>query len=161
AMKANIDPLLPLAVIRQESAFNHKALSSANAIGLMQIVPNTGKLMYKLMKLDESTGEPFSRERLYDPEVNIAIGVAYLSRLLERYNGSMALALAAYNAGEPTVDRWVKKMDAPNQEEFIEMIPYSETRGYVKNVLRNLVLYRNIYSRDKVAAQPLVISSAL
>ncbi|MDH5637850.1 MAG: transglycosylase SLT domain-containing protein, partial [Nitrospinota bacterium] len=111
--------------------------------------------------LDENTGEPFSRERLYDPEVNIAIGVAYLSKLLERYDGSMALALAAYNAGEPTVDRWVKKLEAPNQEEFIEMIPYSETRGYVKNVLRNLALYRSIYSRNKIASEPMVARSVL
>ncbi|MDH5677094.1 MAG: transglycosylase SLT domain-containing protein [Nitrospinota bacterium] len=152
--KVNMDPLLPLAVIRQESAFNDKALSSANAMGLMQIVPNTGERMYQRMKLANQTGKPFSTELLFNPEVNIAIGVAYLSDLLERYNGSVTLALAAYNAGEPNVDRWVEKMEAPSQEEFIEMIPYSETRGYVKKVLRNLALYRTIYSRVKITEEP-------
>ncbi|MDH5478733.1 MAG: lytic transglycosylase domain-containing protein, partial [Nitrospinota bacterium] len=133
---------------------NDKALSSANAMGLMQIVPNTGERMYQRMKLANQTGKPFSTELLFNPEVNIAIGVAYLSDLLERYNGSVTLALAAYNAGEPNVDRWVEKMEAPSQEEFIEMIPYSETRGYVKKVLRNLALYRTIYSRVKITEEP-------
>ena len=153
AKRAGIDPLLALAVIRQESAFDEKALSPANAIGLMQIIPKTGQKMYKRTLMSKRLGVPFSRELLYDPEVNIALGIAYLSGLLKRYDGQVAPVLAAYNAGESAVDKWLKRFGQMPQEEFIEVIPYSETREYVKKVLRNLVIYRSIYSEMKAGAK--------
>jgi soluble lytic murein transglycosylase len=149
AAKANIDPLLPLAVIRQESSFNDRVVSKANAIGLMQLMPNTGEKMYNQMKLSGG-GAPFTREMLFNPRVNITLGVAHLSDLLAHYDGALAMALAAYNAGSPAVDLWRKRLGQAPEEEFIEMIPYTETRDYVKKVLRNLALYRSIYSRVEV-----------
>jgi len=86
-----------------------------------------------------------SRERLFEPEVNLTLGTQYLKDLLERYSNNWHKALAAYNAGETAVDRWEQEIVAADIEEFVERIPYAETRGYVKLVLRNHQIYKRLY----------------
>lgn len=142
----DISPFLALAIIRQESAFEPAALSPADARGLMQIMPATGRRVYENMGMTEKTGEPFAPRLLFDPDVNIPLGVAYFSGLLARYEGNLTLALAAYNAGETAADKWRERYGSLDDDELVEMIPYSETRDYVKKVKRNLALYRLIYT---------------
>ena len=86
-----------------------------------------------------------SRWDLYKPEINIRLGSKYFRYLLDKYDGRVYLALAAYNAGDHRVDRWLKEFGAVEEEEFIEMIPFSETRSYVKNIFRNYYYYRYYY----------------
>lgn len=143
-----IDPFLALAVIRQESAFDHKALSPANARGLMQLIPPTAKRVYQRLEMDKKTGVPFDLDALFDPKVNIALGVAHLAELISFYDGAPVPALAAYNAGRKAVNKWLKSGGGEPEDEFIENIPYSETSEYVKRVIRNWILYKRIYSRN-------------
>jgi soluble lytic murein transglycosylase len=142
ASDRNLDPYLVAALIRQESLFDPMATSPANAQGLMQILPSTG-LRYMT---SEQQGDPRKRG-FYEPSTNIQIGVAYLQGLLQRYGGDLTRVLAAYNAGEKAVAKW--ETDFPNAppEVFAENITYSETRLYVKLVLRNYAIYKRIYGR--------------
>jgi soluble lytic murein transglycosylase-like protein len=129
AKKHSLDPALILGVIRQESAFKEEARSSANARGLMQLLPTTGR------RLAREAGVPrFSTPKLFRPETNITLGARYLAALLRQF-GREELALAAYNAGENRVDRWLQEMGNVDMAEFVERIPFSETRSYVKQVL--------------------------
>ncbi|MGK7344601.1 MAG: transglycosylase SLT domain-containing protein [Candidatus Nitrospinota bacterium M3_3B_026] len=150
-----VSPFLALAIIRQESAFEPAALSPADARGLMQIIPATGRRVYENTGMPEKTGKPFAPRLLFNPNVNIPLGVAYFSGLLARYEGNLTLALAAYNAGESAADKWRERYGNLDDDELVEMIPYSETRDYVKKVKRNLALYRLIYTggvdREKTA----------
>ena len=140
AKEYDIDPFLVLAIIRQESSFNPASISPANARGLMQIMPSTGKKLSRALNV-----ENFSTERLHEPEMNIRLGTYYLSHLLEANGGDIVPAVASYNAGKNTVNTWFKRFPYNNVEEFIEKIPYPETRGYVKKVLRNYGVYRSMY----------------
>jgi peptidoglycan lytic transglycosylase len=143
-----IDPLLVAALIRQESLFDSEARSSANAIGLMQILPVTGE------RLAVESGSPvFSAEQLYNPARNISLGTAYLQTLGERYGGNQPRILAAYNAGEAAVDKWQRRYPGVDDDEFVESISYRETRGYVKRVLQNRRLYGALYG-DSPTANP-------
>lgn len=135
-----IDEMLLLALIREETMFQADAVSSARANGLMQLLLGTAKQMAR--------GEGIkvrSRWDLYKPEINIRLGSKYFRYLLDKYDGRVYLALAAYNAGDHRVDRWLKEFGAVEEEEFIEMIPFSETRSYVKNIFRNYYYYRYYY----------------
>ncbi|MGB9735189.1 MAG: transglycosylase SLT domain-containing protein [bacterium] len=138
--KYGIDPLILYALILQESKFNPDAISNAGALGIMQIMPATAKRAAKNINL-----EPFSRELLFDPQINIGIGTWYFNNLMIRYKGNYVLSLAAYNAGEKAVDTWLKNSTDCNTDEFIEDIPFEETRHYIKNILSNLVAYAKIY----------------
>jgi soluble lytic murein transglycosylase len=144
AAERELDPYLVVALIRQESLFNPKALSPASAHGLMQILPSTAARMAR--QIGE---EPPAPERLFDSELNLRLGAHYLKELLQRYAGNPVRAIAAYNAGENAVDRWGKEISVDDDDEFIERIPYGETRLYVKLVLRNHRLYRKIYPEPK------------
>ena len=135
AARVKIDSNLVLAVIRQESAFNEKARSKANARGLMQILPSTGRKLAKQARITR-----YNAKKLYQAETNIALGTRYLASLLQQY-GKSELALAAYNAGDSRVDRWLKEWGNLDMAEFVEQIPFSETRAYVKQVLNNRVRY--------------------
>jgi soluble lytic murein transglycosylase len=137
AARNRLDPDLVLALIRQESAFAESARSPANARGLMQILPSTGRLLARQAGISR-----YSVARLYQADTNIALGTRHLSALLERYGGKVELALAAYNAGDNRVDRWLAEFGAVDMAEFVERIPFSETRGYVKQVLSNRAHYR-------------------
>ena len=90
-----------------------------------------------------------SNEKLFDPEVNLTLGMQYLKDLLQRYSNSWFKAIAAYNAGEAAVDRWEKEIITDDIEEFVERIPYLETRGYVKLVMRNHRIYKRLYEQKK------------
>jgi soluble lytic murein transglycosylase len=135
AAKAEMDPTLVLGLIRQESGFEEKAQSKANARGLMQILPATGG---KLARQAKMTG--YNTKNLFHAETNIVLGVRFLASLLRQY-GKAELALAAYNAGEHRVDRWLDEYGGRDMAEFVEHIPFSETRSYVKQVLGNKAHY--------------------
>jgi soluble lytic murein transglycosylase len=149
ASENSIDPLMILSVMRQESAFNKMIISSANAYGLMQLIPKTGERIYRM-----KWGDEFKTEILFEPEINIEMGTRYLSELLQKYNGNnslnsrqaIILALATYNAGPTAVKIWIEKFGGLPEDEFIEKITYPETRGYVKKVLRNYENYKRLYS---------------
>jgi len=136
----NLDPFLVLALMRQESAFNPNARSSANAVGLMQLIPPTARTVAR------SIGEPDPvPDDLKKPSLNIKLGVKYLNQLLETFQDNPIFALAAYNAGPHKVKQWIEIRSALKDLEFIESIPYNETRNYVKKVLRNYVIYKTLY----------------
>jgi soluble lytic murein transglycosylase-like protein len=140
AKQAQLDPLFLLGVIRQESAFNARAVSRSDARGLMQLLPSTGREVFQRLGMDA-----FRAELLFEPSLNVRIGAHYLGRLAEAHRGNLILALAAYNAGPARVKRWLQEMSTADWDEFIERLPLEETRGYVKNVLRNYGVYQRLY----------------
>jgi soluble lytic murein transglycosylase len=144
AQQRNLDPYLVLGLIRQESLFEPKARSPAFAVGLMQLLPSTAARVASRHGMRAP-----ATEKLFDPEVNLHIGTQYLKDLLQRYGNNWCKAIAAYNAGESAVDRWEKEIVTDDIEEFVERIPYYETRGYVKLVLRNHRIYRKLYEQSK------------
>jgi soluble lytic murein transglycosylase len=136
-----LDPFTVAGLIRQESEFNPRAVSPARAYGLTQIMPATGR---QLLKVSRSRFRPTV---LFDPELNLRLGTTYLKRQLHAYSGRWECALAAYNAGPSRVKEWLTWGDYRERAEFIENIPFSETRSYVTAVLRNADLYRRIYAK--------------
>lgn len=140
AVKRGIDPYLILALIRQESLFYPDAISPASALGLMQLLPSTAGREAASIGLSLS-----GPENLFDPDLNLTLGIHHLKRLFDLYPKSVAKVLAAYNAGRRPVNRWKKRLASMDEEEFIERIPYRETRFYVKLVLRNYWMYRELY----------------
>jgi soluble lytic murein transglycosylase len=130
-----VDPLLTLSVAKQESGFNPYARSPANARGLLQILPSTAEIY-----------EPRSKRYLYDIDTNVEVGGKILADLINRL-GRTEYALAAYNAGFNRVEDWKKRYDTDDGMLFIDLIPYSETRGYVANVLRNHYWYTSLYGK--------------
>ncbi|MGH7827516.1 MAG: tetratricopeptide repeat protein [Candidatus Binatia bacterium] len=142
AREQDLDPYLILALIRQESLFDTRARSSAAALGLMQLIPSTAVRIAKQIGL-----RPPGREELFEPEINLTLGTRYLKDLLHRYSNNWHKAIAAYNAGENAVDRWEREIETEDSEEFVERIPYFETRQYVKLVLRNHRIYKRIYDQ--------------
>jgi len=140
ANKYNLSPYLIASITRAESAFNPDAVSRTQAMGLMQVQPKTGKLLARKMGL---TG--FRKRQLATPKTNIAIGSFYLKKLLEEFDGNAIYAIASYNAGEEKVRKWAKKNGHLRPIEFINTIPYKETRTYVKRVLGYIEEYKRIY----------------
>lgn len=138
----DIEPALVNAVIRQESMFDPAAVSSAGARGLMQLMPATAR------QLARQTGEPYSAQRLTaDPGYNVALGSRYLADQVRSFEGSYILAVAAYNAGPGRSRQWVQDYGDPrtgqtDPVDWVEMIPFSETRNYVQRVMENLQVYR-------------------
>jgi soluble lytic murein transglycosylase len=139
-----VDPYLVLALIRQESLFNARARSPAAAFGLMQLIVPTAARVAKQIGLPAPNAE-----QLYEPELNLTLGTQYLKDLLDRYGNNWFKAIAAYNAGEAAVDRWEREIITDDIEEFVERIPYVETRGYVKLVLRNHRIYKRLYEPQR------------
>jgi soluble lytic murein transglycosylase len=136
-----LDRELVFALIREESFFRPDAVSPANANGLMQLLLETARQVAYSHRM-----KVFRRD-LFDPEINIRLGTEYLRNLLDKYNGKLPLALAAYNAGWERVDEWMNRFGTVKDDEFIEMIPFTETRNYVKNILRNYFYYRFYYGQ--------------
>lgn len=143
AAAANIGPALILGLIRQESAFAANARSRADARGLMQILPSTGRSLARKAGIRR-----FTPQKLFDPDTNIVLGTRHLASLLRTY-GKPELALAAYNAGSTRVKLWMEKFGDLDTAEFVEQIPFAETRGYVKQVLSNKVHYDLLISESK------------
>lgn len=135
-----IDLSWPLAIARQESAFMPRANSAVGARGLMQLMPGTAQLQAK-----QSHVLYHRKSQLYKPEFNIKLGTGYLERMLKKFDNNLAVAAAAYNAGPHRVKHWVKRQ-LP-QAQWIETIPYRETRDYVKNVLTYSVIYQQRLSK--------------
>ncbi|MES2964121.1 MAG: lytic transglycosylase domain-containing protein, partial [Bdellovibrionota bacterium] len=144
-----LDPDLIRGLIKQESAFNVTAVSTSNALGLMQMIPPTAKEIAQSLKM----GTLELPKDLFDPKRNIKMGSFYLAQMLNKYQGHVPLALAAYNAGPTRMDRWVRaraslknlalsRSSAPENEIWFDEIPYNETSLYVKAILRNLLLYK-------------------
>jgi len=144
AQQRGLDPYLVLALIRQESLFDARARSPAAALGLMQLLQPTAARVAKQIGIAVPTPD-----MLFDPDVNLTLGTQYLKDLLARYSNNRQKAIAAYNAGESAVDRWEKEISTDDIEEFVERIPYVETRGYVKLVLRNQQIYKSLYEIQK------------
>ncbi|MGI9625872.1 MAG: transglycosylase SLT domain-containing protein [Longimicrobiales bacterium] len=139
ARERGLDPFLMAGMIRQESAFVADIVSHAGAVGLMQVMPATGR------QLARAVGpQGFQDSSLTTPELNIHLGSRFLADLLRRYD-DMPLVLSAYNAGPSRADRWRKFPEAVDPDRFTERIPFAETRGYVKNVTRNRALYEYLY----------------
>jgi len=134
-----LDPFLVASLIRQESEFNAGAVSHKNAVGLMQLLPGTGKKVAKEEKLRH-----FSANQLFTPGVNLQLGTRYFRTMVDKF-GSFEYALAAYNAGSDRVEDWLSAGNYRDPQEFVESIPFTETREYVQAILRNASVYRQLY----------------
>lgn len=138
-----LNPALLHALVRQESAFDPGARSRAGARGLMQLMPATARRLARDLAIKGHS----TRRLTTDPHHNLILGSAYLDTMLTRYEGSMVMALAAYNAGPHRVKKWLKENGDPRGSlddaiDWIESIPFSETRNYVQRILETLPLYR-------------------
>ncbi len=151
AEMARLDPMLVVAVMRQESLFDAAAVSPAAAYGLMQLIVPTAM---------QVAGETVTAADLMDPRLNVQLGTRYLRRLLDRYDGDVPKALAAYNAGEDAVAKWEARAPASPSDEFVERISFRETRTYVKTVLGNYRRYRRLYGAPGEHRAALVATSA-
>ncbi len=137
----DVDPFFVLGLMRQESWFRPDAHSHADARGLLQIIPPTGKsIAHELGDTDS-----FSPETLLEPEKNIRYGIWYVRTLQQRYGGNLSIVASAYNAGEANADIWLARNSDYPDEEFVESINYSETRTYVKRTLSGYWIYRSLY----------------
>ena len=146
AAKNDFDPMFAAGLIRQESTFQADAVSHANAIGLMQVLPKTGKLLARQLKVR------YTKNRLFEPDYNIELGMLYIASLV-RQTGALEYAAAAYNAGEDRIAAWKAERSYDEIPELVESIPFTETREYVQVVLRNTEVYRMIYGQPSVASQ--------
>jgi soluble lytic murein transglycosylase len=137
----DIDPLIIHAVMREESRLNGKLTSTAGAVGLMQIMPGTGRWIASIMDLED-----YDEESLRDRDVNMTLGVWYLDYLWDEFDGNLVHVLAAYNAGPGNVRRWLEaRTGSEDVDVFIETIPFDETRNYVKKVLGAYGNYIQLY----------------
>jgi soluble lytic murein transglycosylase len=145
------DPALLLSIVRQESGFDEDAVSGAGARGLMQLMPATAKAVARKLKVG------YSRDRLLnDPEYNLQLGRAYLAHLVERYDGSSLLAVAAYNAGPGNVAKWIATYGDPRTDwvdpiDWIESVPFEETRNYIQRIFESIPVYRQRMLPSQVA----------
>ena len=149
---------LVLGLTRQESEFDHEAMSGAGARGLMQMMPATAKLTARQHGLDYG-----NKNDLFTPSVNLQLGMAHVSDLLEDFGGSYVLSIASYNAGQGRINQWISTYGDPRASnadmiDWIERIPFNETRNYVQRVLENTQIYRNVLAGRDV---PLAIASDL
>lgn len=144
ANKNNIDPFLVAAVIKNESGFKPGAVSPVGAIGMMQIMPETGEWIARQMGLSS-----YRMQQLYDPKTNIRMGCWYLSELKYEFRGNMVLQMLAYNAGRGNTHLWMSANGWDYEFGKIADIPYEESRGYVASVLHDRDEYYRLY-KDKV-----------
>jgi soluble lytic murein transglycosylase len=138
-----LDPYLVAAVIRVESRFLIQAESTSGARGLMQLMPETAKWAAGKMKIE------YSPEMLFDPEYNIRMGCWYLRQLVNKFDGNLVVALAAYNGGQGNVVNWLKKGTWNGEYNNLDQVPFFETRDYVRRVFQNYQRYQNLY-REKL-----------
>jgi len=145
--KNNLDPYLVASLIRQESEFDATVVSYANAWGLMQLLPATGKQMAHAEGLKN-----FQTSQLLDPNTNIKLGTRYLRQLMDKFGGVPEYALAAYNAGDGRVEDWRASGPYGGMDEFVESIPFTQTREYVQAILRNVEIYRALDAYERTHA---------
>jgi len=144
--ESGLDPYLVAGLIRQESEFNPEARSRSNARGLMQLLPSTAKLVAR--KAPDPKSRNYQLGLLFQPQFNLLYGTMYLKSVLDRFDGNLEHAIASYNAGPNRVDQWLEDGNYAEPAEFVESIPFTETREYVQAVLRNAQMYRQIYSNS-------------
>lgn len=137
-----VDPFLVAGLIREESLYSARVVSPVGAIGLMQLMPETAKKVGRQLGLPDSDSD---RKSLDEPNRNIQLGTYYLGQLLNEFQGNIIYSVAAYNAGPPAVKRWIGQNGHRDPDEFIELIGYRETRGYVKRVLGSYRIYRTLF----------------
>jgi soluble lytic murein transglycosylase len=142
AARNGVDPMLVAGLMRQESTFQSDIISPKGAVGLMQVLPTTGRRLAPRLKLR------YSREKLTDPEYNLRLGTLYLSDLLKEF-GSPEAALAAFNAGEDRISAWQGERKNEEIAELVESVPFTETREYIQIVLRNAEVYRMVYGETE------------
>ena len=141
---ASIEPELVWAIMREESHYRVDARSAVGALGLLQLMPSTAGQLAKERNL-----EGFEAEDLFDPRTNIMLGSTYLSQLGNRFDGRMSAAIGSYNAGPRKVSSWLKGEGGKLEDDvWVENIPYDQTRGYVKRVLRSLHVYKVFYGTE-------------
>ncbi|MBI2819564.1 MAG: transglycosylase SLT domain-containing protein [Acidobacteria bacterium] len=143
ATTAKVDPYLVAGLIRQESEFDPRARSRSNARGLMQLLPSTARMMAR--RVPDPKARRYQLASLYVPDINLVYGTFYLKKVLDQFDGTPEYALAGYNAGENRVVEWLRNGPFEEPAEFVESIPFTETREYVQAVLRNAALYRELY----------------
>jgi soluble lytic murein transglycosylase len=140
SVQNQLDPYLVASLIRQESEFNPGALSHANAWGLMQLLPVTGERVARELRVRN-----FSTQKLLAPEVNLQLGTRYFRTMIDQFDGRIEYALAAYNAGDHRVRAWLADGTYRDVDEFVESIPFTETREYVQAIVRNAAMYKRLY----------------
>ena len=151
AGKYDLDPWLVESLIRQESMYSASSLSSAGARGLMQIMPKTGKQLFE----QTDPGQTFDKEILFEPDVNIRLGVRYLHDLNRKHKGNGVYILITYNAGPKVLRAWLNRFSSiKDMDVFVESIPYPETRGYVKHIFRNHGIYKSLYPSHLAQTPP-------
>ena len=133
----DVDRTMVYSIIRAESTFNPKARSQSGAMGLMQLMPSTASMLALDLEMDN-----FTSDMLYDPEINIKLGISYYVRLLKKFQNSDT-ALAAYNAGEGNVSAWLNNQEYSSDGKTLKKIPYIETHNYIKKIKRNYRVYNN------------------
>ncbi len=138
--KNGLDPYLVASLIRQESEFNPVAVSRANAVGLMQLLPKTGKVVAR-----QEGVKHYIASQLYTPAMNLQLGTRYFRGMVDQFGGSFEHALAAYNAGSDRVQDWMGQGPYRDSPEFVESIPFTETREYVQAIMRNANVYKQLY----------------
>lgn len=146
AQQYELDPYFLFALICQESHYEEKIVSGAGAIGLMQLMPATAKQQAR------EIGKAFREDDLYQAEHNLEIGIAHVAKLFKEFSGDSVLVLAAYNAGRSAAQAWFEEFGDLDRDEFIENIPYRETRLFVKNIIEHAAAYRRLYP-DSINSQ--------
>ena len=145
AEKVTLDPYLISSIIRQESGFEPTVVSSAGAVGLMQIMPQEAPAI----AADAGISSEVTRQTLFEPGVNVVLGATEYWKKLQAMNGNQILAIASYNAGQTAVGQWIARTSPDDVDLFVDSIPFNETRLYVKNVIRNHYEYRRIYGNGR------------
>jgi soluble lytic murein transglycosylase len=153
ALRNDFDPMFAAGLIRQESTFQADIVSYANAIGLMQVLPKTGKILAKQLKIR------YSKNLLYDANYNLQLGMLYIANLV-RLTGAPEYAAAAYNAGEDRIALWKSERNYEEIPELVESIPFTQTREYVQIILRNAAIYRIIYGAGGTQPVPPVTAAS-
>ncbi len=141
ANEYNVDEYLIYAIIKAESNFNQDAVSHRGAKGLMQLMYSTAE------DISKRIGIELNEDNILEPDININLGTKYISMLIQKYN-NINLALAAYNAGSGNVDGWIEKGTLKSDGSDIENVPFTETNNYVRKILRDYEIYKNIYEES-------------
>jgi soluble lytic murein transglycosylase len=155
AIANQLDPYLVASLIRQESEFNPTVVSYANAWGLMQVLPSTGSKLAHELKIGR-----FNSDQLLVPSTNLQLGTHYFRSLIDHFGGKVEYALAAYNAGPDRVDDWLSSGTYRDTAEFVESIPFTQTREYVQAILRDAMVYRQLYGEPSSTTQRPTVAKA-
>lgn len=139
----NVDPNLVASVINTESKFDANAISSKGAMGLMQIMPETGVWIAELLQIDN-----FQESMIINPDININLGTWYINKLSDDFNGNYDLVLASYNGGPGNVTKWLEDDEYSDDGTSLKDIPFSETKTYVKKVKSNYHIYKYLYDLE-------------